>query len=88
MAFQLWCIFALLFTACLPKDLEQRAQYALHSDEDHTRLADHDVIEGYDVWTFCRDVRNHGLGPRWVHEACIVITCPPGARALRCDVAP
>ena len=82
-------LFVMALSSCIPGDVQQLAQTTLHSGHKRTHLYDHDVIGGYDVWTFCRDERNTGpFGDRSYDGMCIVLTCPPNAPASRCDSAP
>jgi hypothetical protein len=86
-----WLLVGLLMSSCvaIPTDLAQRAQNVLNSSFKRTHVADHDVIGGFDVWTFCRSEARRGpFEPRTFDAACVVFTCPPGAAASRCDVAP
>jgi len=72
-----------LLVACVPYDLQMRAQHDLQSGHKHTWMADHDAIGDRDVYVFCRD-KHRGR----FDGACIVYTCPPGAAAKACDEAP
>jgi hypothetical protein len=77
-----------MLVACAPSALQQRAQATLGSGRLDTHLRDHAVIAGYDVWTFCRDESTRGPIARKYDGRCVVLTCPPGAPASRCDSAP
>ena len=86
-----FAVWVAVLVGCTPAGLDARAAGTLGRSHKHVFLADDGEIDGFHVYTYCRDERHHDVGSlipggaRNFDAACVTYICRPGAPGASCD---